>query len=126
LDKTLDDGSSGDSEEIEDGLPIHRRIINHFSTFNIYQEAIIEPSIIGFIYYFIVIGLIALIVLTYYHEMTEPETYVSGFLEGRVYSGTGENIRIWEVADTLIPGYPEEQVFVPTIIRETAGQRQAR
>lgn len=51
---------------------------------------------------------------------------MSGYLEGRVYSVNGESTKIWEVRDTLIPGYPVEQVFVPTILRITTNQKQGK
>lgn len=53
-------------------------------------------------------------------------TRVTAYLEGRVYSTEEDgNIRIWEIRDELLPAYPYEQVFIPTVIREVSGQTQS-
>lgn len=70
-------------------------------------------------------GAVALIVLTYYRESTEPETRVTGYLEGRTYSTNSDgSLRAWEIRDTLIDGYPFEQIFIPTVVRMVENQAQ--
>jgi len=97
-----------------------------FTTFSVVQQAIVEQSLIGYLYFLLCAGLVVLFIFAYYTVMQQPETRVSGYLEGRTYSVVGDDTRIWEIADASISGYPEEQVFVPTIIRITENQRQGR
>jgi hypothetical protein len=88
---------------------------------------VITQTRYGLLFLFLFGGIVALIVLTYYRESTEPETRVSGYLEGRTYSNnTDGSIRLWEIRDTLIDGYPYEQVFVPTIVRVVENQAQGK
>lgn len=88
------------------------------------QEAKIDDWKWGYLFYFAFIGIAILSIFAYYNELTVPEAYVTGYLEGKTYSYYNDNLKLWEVKDTLIPGYPREQVFVPTVIRITMNQKQ--
>lgn len=81
----------------------------------------------GILFYLLWAGIIAIAILTYYRQPSEPETRVSAYLEGRVYSNNSDGTtRVWDVRDTQIHTYPEEQIFVPTVIRIVENQAQGR
>ena len=120
--------SSEDEDEESDNEHneiFFRRWISHFKTFNITQEGKINDSKCGYIYYLLVAIIIVVTIFAYFNELTVPEVYITGYLEGKTYSYYNSNLKLWEVKDTLIPGYPKEQVFVPTVIRATMNQKQS-
>ena len=86
----------------------------------------ISQSRFGYLFYLLIAVLIFLIVITYHKEIKHKETRASGYLEGKTYSVNGEITRVWEVKDTLIPGYPTGQVFIPTVLRITENQKQGK
>lgn len=95
--------------------------------FRMEKEAIVSHTRYGLLFYFLTAAILAVMILTYYREPTEPETRVTGFLEGRVYSENDDgSIRLWDIRDTQVPSYAYQQVFVPTVVRVVENQSQGR
>ena len=91
------------------------------------EEAVVSQTRYGLFFYFLLAILIAIFILTYYREPTEPETRVTGYLEGKVYSINADgSTRLWDIRDTQISNYAFEQVFVPTVVRIVENQSQGR
>lgn len=125
------DGANYDSESDYGDFRPYRRgssgLFNfpNFTTFNINKEVLISDSKCGYIYAILVFLIVLLVTLNYYKIIVHPEIRVTGFLEGKTYSEINGNIKLWEVRDTLVPGYPT-QIFVPTTIRITPNQQQSK
>lgn len=122
----------GESEEEffepdnQHGVPLWLRFLRYWKTFHFVQESVITQVRFGFCFYVLVATIIFVVVKTIHKGVVEPETRIIGYLEGTTYSTNNDKTKIWEVKDTLIPGYPVEQVFVPTIIRITPNQKQEK
>lgn len=91
------------------------------------EEAVVSQTRYGLFFYFLLGILVAVFILTYHREPTEPETRITGYLEGKVYSTNedGSN-RLWDIRDTQIANYAFEQVFIPTVVRIVENQSQGR
>ncbi|CAI2364044.1 unnamed protein product [Moneuplotes crassus] len=123
-----DDGYDDDPEdEDSDEDEVRNRRVFCDPRFRMEKEAIVSQTRYGLLFYFLTAAILAAMILTYYREPTEPETRVTGFLEGRVYSENDDgSIRLWDIRDTQVPSYAYQQIFVPTVVRVVENQSQGR
>lgn len=124
-----DEDDDHEAEQNDDPQAINRRYffrrwLDFFRYFNIVQERVILDLRLGILWHLGLYIIVAINYFLFFTELERPETRVTGFVEGDTYSVSEGSARLWTVEDLQLPGYYNQQIFVPTVVRITQNQQQ--